>query len=167
MRFRAGRASLDWSNFCVSPPGHGRRPPCRSRRGSGRAGEDPGWHVRAAQAHVRIRTYVRTRLRHGTYVRTSVRTYACDVRTPVRDGCSVCRAAPYCMAEVEWSEAFSSSSAETVHGQVEKAQMDKARDFQKWIQVEYPVELASRIIAWRESLSDAGLAALEKDFFIE
>ena len=45
--------------------------------------------------------------------------------------------------------------------------MDKARDFQRWVQVEYPVELACRIIAWRESLSDAELAALAKDFFIE
>ena len=63
-------------------------------------------------------------------------------------------------------DAFSSSSAATAHGQAEKAQLDKARDFQKWIQVDYPVELATRIVAWRSSLSDDEQAALEKDFFI-
>ena len=113
----------------------------------------------ARHKHVRIRIYVRGDARN--YEHVSVMGHTCgrpSERTCVRTYVCVC---------CTYSSYPRHARLFRVHGQVEKAQMDKARDFQKWVQVEYPVELACRIIGWRESLSDAGRATLQQDFFIE
>lgn len=54
-------------------------------------------------------------------------------------------------------------SHRSVAHQGERDALQKKRDFDKWLQVEYPVELAKRVLTWRQSLDKTAVKKLEQD----